>query len=365
MILDIYLARRSLATFMAVFGIFLALTLLIGMVEHIRKFDVGTVGFLEVINLTLLSAPWEIVRILPLIMAMATLALFLSLAHSCELVILRSTGRAIFRTLLAPLVVAFLIGIFTVAILNPIVASTSNQYDIVAGRNVSGGSSVLSVSPEGLWLRQAGSDGQTVIRAVQSNLDGTEFFGVTFFGFGPDGVVDYRVEADSAKLVPEAWQLNSAKEWRFDTVENPERESINHAELNIPTSLTVNQIRDSFGAPSSIPIWELSGFIKELERAGLSPLRHQVWMHMELALPLMLVAMALIGAGLSMRHTKFRKTSKVVLLTMGLAFGSYVIRNFAQILGENGQIPVLLAAWSPPAAAIMLMIGIVLNLEDG
>lgn len=365
MIMDLYLARRFFATFMAVFGIFLALVFLIGMVEQIRKFDAGTIGFIEIIKLTLLNTPWEVVRILPLIMVIASLTLFLSLARSCELVVVRSTGRSVFRTLSVPFLVSFLIGVVAVAILNPIVASTSNQYKIVAERNAGGGSNVLSISREGLWLRQGGPDGQTVIHADRSNLDGTELFGVSFFGFGPSGIPRNRIEAASATLVAEAWQLRTAKEWRLDTPENPEREATAHEELSIPTSLTVNQIRDSFGAPNSVSIWDLSSFIDRLERAGLSPLRHRVWMNMELALPFVLAAMALVGAGLSMRHTRFRRASTMVVVALGLGFVFHFIRIFAQILGENGQIPVLLAAWSPPAVAIILMTGIVLNLEDG
>ena len=41
------------------------------------------------------------------------------------------------------------------------------------------------------------------------------------------------------------------------------------------------------------------------------------------------------------------------------------LRNFAQALGDSGQIPVLLAAWSPPLAAVMLSLGLLLHLEDG
>ncbi|HAW48691.1 MAG TPA: LPS export ABC transporter permease LptG, partial [Roseovarius sp.] len=43
----------------------------------------------------------------------------------------------------------------------------------------------------------------------------------------------------------------------------------------------------------------------------------------------------------------------------------HYVRNFAQILGENGQIPVALAAWVPPVAALFLAVGLILHLEDG
>jgi len=43
----------------------------------------------------------------------------------------------------------------------------------------------------------------------------------------------------------------------------------------------------------------------------------------------------------------------------------YFIRNFAQVLGENGQLPVILSAWAPPLVAIGLSMGFLLHNEDG
>lgn len=75
--------------------------------------------------------------------------------------------------------------------------------------------------------------------------------------------------------------------------------------------------------------------------------------------------MVLVGAGFTMRHTRFGRTGVMIMMALSLGFGSYFIRNFAQILGENGQIPVVLAAWTPPVAIILLSLGILLHLEDG
>jgi len=40
------------------------------------------------------------------------------------------------------------------------------------------------------------------------------------------------------------------------------------------------------------------------------------------------------------------------------------LRNFAQVLGETGQIPVLLAAWGLPVATMLLAMGVMLNQEE-
>ena len=86
---------------------------------------------------------------------------------------------------------------------------------------------------------------------------------------------------------------------------------------------------------------------------------------MEITLPLMLVAMVLLGSALTMRHTRLGGTSIVVLISVLMGFSLFFIRNFAQVLGENNQIPVLLAAWAPPVAAILMALALLLHWEDG
>jgi lipopolysaccharide export system permease protein len=75
--------------------------------------------------------------------------------------------------------------------------------------------------------------------------------------------------------------------------------------------------------------------------------------------------MVLVAAGFTMRHARFGKTGTMVMFAMLAGFVIFFVRNFAQVLGENGQIPVIAAAWTPPVAAIMLSLGLLLHLEDG
>ncbi|MEM6277730.1 MAG: LPS export ABC transporter permease LptG [Pseudomonadota bacterium] len=365
MILHRYFALRFLKTFFAVFGIFLGLSILFDLADQVRRFAGDGVSLPQMVGLALLSAPVGFYRILPLVMLIATLTLLLSLSRSSELVVARAAGRSAIRALAAPAIVAFLIGAFTVAVLNPLVASMSREYEQRANSISEGAASILSLSDEGLWLRQGTSESQTVIRALTSNLDGTTLKGVTFISFAQDGEPVRRIEAETATLTPGGWDLTQAKAWPLSRTPNPEQSARLYETLRIPSELTREGIRDSFGTPSAIPIWELPAFINQLERAGFSARRHLVWLHIELALPAFMVAMLLVAAGFTMRHTRVSRTELMVLYAVMLGFTLYFVRNFAQILGENGQMPILLAAWAPPLGAIGLALGLLLHLEDG
>ena len=146
---------------------------------------------------------------------------------------------------------------------------------------------------------------------------------------------------------------------------NPEATSTLVDRMTLPSPLTQESILDSFGKPQYIPIWDLPAFISHLEQAGFTARRYAVWFQMELARPFFFMALVMIAAAFTMRHTRLANTGISVLTAIMLGFTLHYIRNFAQILGENGQIPILLAAWTPPIASLLLAFGILLHKEDG
>ena len=365
MTLHFYFARRFLTTFLAVTAIFFLIMLFVDLVDQLRRYGTEDAGFAELLILSLLNVPQALYQIMPLIMILATVSLFLSLARSSEMVVTRAAGRSALVALMAPLAVVVLIGAALVGVMNPIVASTSKAYEARSDA-LRGRASVLSLASSGVWLRQGDSEGQTVIRAESANLDGTRLRNVTFIRFAPGGgSPQSRIDADSAALTSGAWVLRNAKSWSLLADQIAEATATRAAELTVPTTLTADQIRDSFGTPSSIPIWELPAFIDRLQSAGFSAQRHLVWFHGELALTAFLVAMLLIGAAFTLRHQRGGRTGLMVMFAVLLAFVVYFIRNFALVLGENGQLPAALAAWAPPLAAISLALAILLQNEDG
>lgn len=362
MTLSLYLARRFLWSFGMVLAVFLGILLLVDMVEQLRRFANAPVGLAEALRLAALNLPAGIYKILPLVVILATLAMFLGLARTSELVVARAAGRSGLRLLLAPVLTAFAVGVAAVAVLNPIVAATTQQYELVSDRLRGGDGSILSISREGLWLREAGPEGQRVIRALRATGDGTRLQGVSILTFGDAGP-ETRIEAARADLEPGTWVLHDAKRWDL-RAPNPERAAETAETLRLPSTLTQGRLRDSFGAPASIAVWELPAFIARLDEAGFSARQHRVWLQMELALPLFLATMVLIGAGFTMRHVRAGRFGAMVLASLLAGFGLFFLRNFAQVLGDSGQLPVMLAAWAPPLAGALLSLAFLLHRED-
>ncbi|MEM8822361.1 MAG: LPS export ABC transporter permease LptG [Pseudomonadota bacterium] len=364
MILSVYIARRFLWLVLIVALVFIGLLVPIDLMEQLRRLDGRGVGMGDGLRLAALNLPSALYQILPLIVILATLALFLALGRSSELVVIRASGRSAVRALAPPVLAALALGGLGLLILNPIVAATKGAYEREIASFRDGGGSILSVSAEGVWLRQGDADGQTVIRAARSSLDGTVLYEVTFLAFDAAGSPVERTDAGRAELADGVWVLEDAKRWPLAGAVNPEREAVAVPIATLPSTLTEEQIRDSFGVPSSIPIFDLPDFIAQLDAAGFSGRTHRVWLQMELANPMMLAAMVLIGASFSLRYQRAGRTGMMVMSALLMGFAVFFLRNFAQVLGENGQLPIALAAWSPPLAGILLSLGLILHVEE-
>lgn len=124
MILARYVANRYLRAFLLLAGVFLAILLLIDMVEQIRRFADNGITLGDAAELSALAVAGSFYTILPLIGLLAAIMLFLALSRSSEMVAIRASGRSALRVVAAPAVMAALIGIFAVAVLNPMVAAT-------------------------------------------------------------------------------------------------------------------------------------------------------------------------------------------------------------------------------------------------
>ncbi len=366
MTLHLYFARKFLLRFLAIFGSFLALTVLTDAATLLGQFRDQNIGLTETLRLALLQAPSGVYQLMAMIVVLSSLLLFLGLSRSNELVATRAAGQSAFRTLAAPVASAVLIGALGVMVLNPLAATALRKFESDTGRYKSGAVSTFSLSRKGLWLRQGSPRGQTVIFAKRANYNGSRLLGVTFWEFTDNGRNQRRIEAEYAVLTPGAWSLGPGKFWVIsDQLRVPDQTAHRFQQLTVPSDLTKTQIMDSFGDPTTVSIWDMPAFIRRLQSSGFATAAHRVHFQIELASPLLLAAMVMIGSAFSMRHARSGGTGRMILLTVTCGLGIYIFQNFAQILGSTGAIPVAAAAWGPPVAALMFAAALILHMEDG
>ncbi|MFT6773401.1 MAG: lipopolysaccharide export system permease protein [Paracoccaceae bacterium] len=363
--LSLYVARRFLSAFFGAFIVVFMIVVLVDMVELLRSAARTETGFLELLLLAVLHAPSLMLTILPFITLLAAMASFARLARSSELVVTRAAGVSVWRLILPTLLSAAVLGVLAFAVYNPIAAGTLQRFETLKARYFDNQTSQLSVSSNGLWLRQAGTGGQIVIRAKRAGAEGAQLWDVSVFQFDRDDTLRERIEAGRATLGDGAWALYQVRSWTFDAdLDGPPPEVVSEI-TSLPTDLTPEQIIESFSAPETISFWKLRGFIETMETSGFSAARHRMFWQGQLSTPLLLAAMVLIGAAFSMRHVRFGGLGLMALGAVCTGLGYFVLSNITAAFGASGGIPAPLAAWAPPAAMSLLAIGLLLHLEDG
>ncbi len=361
-----YILVRFLLNLLKVQVAFLLLIFVIDGVEQAQKLAPYNVAGGEVLRLVLLRAPQYMMTIFPLVLMLASLSTFVGLSRSSELVVMRASGQSAIKLLMVPVAATLIIGVLLTTVFNPIVATTLRRTDALLAQYNVGGQSLISLGARGIWLRQGSENSQFVIQADRTSFNGTILYKMNLFEFSLEGTLKRRIIAESARLSDGEWLMRNGTEWRFDfaTPDTPVS-TRGFEEMLIPTTLTSQEILEKFASPEAVSIWDLPALIERLNQAGFASQRQKLFLQSELARPLFLVAMVLIGAGFSMRHARFGQTGLMVLIAVFSAFLLYALKSVAESLGAAYEIPIALAAWGPPSAGILLTMGLLLHLEDG
>ena len=364
MTLHTYFALKYFKVILTTFFLIALLLILIDLIEHSRKFSYYTDLF-GILHLSFLNLPKSIYEVIDLTMLISSIAFFISVSKTSELIIVRGSGRSVYGAIFSPIIVSLIFGILILALLNPLVATTSKTYLNVKETYIKGEKAIFSIGSEGLWLRQGNNLEQSVIRANRANYDGSILYDVTIISFAKNGSATRRLEAEKAIILDKNWHLSNVKLWALGKGLSSEKNAEIIQTLFVPSNLTKEEIRERISDPSSISIWGLRSHISQLKAAGFSVLRYEVRFHSELSHPFFLVAMMLVGCAFTMKNFIGNKKSLAIVGSIILGFSLYYVRNFAQLLAESGQLNLIAATWIPSISSILIALGLILHMEDG
>jgi lipopolysaccharide export system permease protein len=371
--LSFYVGRGFLAATVATLAGLTGLVALFDFIELLRRAATRPdVGFDVPATVAALRLPFVALQILPFAVLLGGIIAFWRLTRSSELIVARAAGVSAWGFLSGPLLVAFGLGVAAMTGLSPISSTLLARAERIELSQLRTGGGMSTLAGGRLWLRQADRDidpqGVAIISgrpAVQRNADPRlergpfELQGVTVWRLSAGDRPLARIEAPRAILTPGSWVMEQA------VVFGTDRQAAAPTRVELPTELTAGRIEDSFASPETLDFWALPGFIAVLEEAGFSAVRHRIQFHSLLALPLLSVAMALLAAGFSMRHNRRGGVAQMISAGVAAGFALFVLDRIASEFGEAGSLPVVLAAWAPTGAGLLLAVALLLHLEDG
>lgn len=355
-VLWLYIARRFiLAICLMVIGV-VTIVFLVEFVELIRRFG-SAPGFTVLVGLqlALMRTPTIFEEILPFAFLFGSIFCLLQLSKRLELVIARATGVSAWEFLTAPIVIAILFGVFSVTAINPItisLKSAANRIEVsLAGKR--------KRDEVEYWFRQDSQDGASIMRARGADTAELRLIDVTAFVFGADGGFREKVKARAATFADGQWTLTDT------VVTSVGQPPAPRAAYRLGTFLSAEELRRTLTQPDALSVWSLPAFIGTAARTGLNTDRFRLAFHAQLARPLLLVAMVMIAATVSLRLFRHGGTGQLVLTGIAAGFLLYVLTKITSDLGGNGIINPTLAAWGPSIIALTFGTTALLYLEDG
>jgi lipopolysaccharide export system permease protein len=274
----------------------------------------------------------------------------------------RAAGISAWQFISPALGSALLIGLLATVAYNPMSANlreASKRMEAELFGSAPGGG-IQDAS--GFWLNQITDDGQVIINAVRSERQGVRLTGLTLFRFDKVGTELHfkeRVEAAQATLEEGHWLFRNVRRFSLDSP------PVDQDRLEIPTTLTEAQVRNSFSTPETVSFWQLPSYIRSSESSGFATAGYRLQYHKLLAQPFLLAAMVMLAASVSLRFFRFGGVPKMVLSGVGAGFLLYVLSKVTEDLSKAELMHPIAAAWLPVVVGGLTGFLALLYQEDG
>ena len=355
-VLGRYFAGRFAQAVLGVFAGVLALIFTLDFVDTLRRAGSARDASGPLVAwLAVLHTPIVAEQALPFIVLIGAMAAFLNLSRRLELAVARAAGVSVWQFLAPPVLVALALGAVEVVAFNPLSTAMKRQ---AAGLEAKLFGSAARESGD-FWLRQKTPDGQSIVHVDGRDLDRDVFLGIEAYNFGPDGAFEQRVDAKTAVLRDGYWEMREAEVVAPGEVDMPAKVYL------LATSLTREQLAQSFVPPDTVSFFALKPLAAQIEAAGLDATPYRLRREQLMALPLSLAAMTLVAACFSLRLFRMGGVQRMVLGGVAAGFVLYVATKIIGDLGGAGFVSAPLAAWSPAVGGCLFGVYVLLQQEDG
>lgn len=362
--LNKYIAWKVFLGIASAFAIITSVIMLVDFVETSRNFDSGTnASLMTVLLVTGLNAPQLVEKTIPFVVLFGVMSALFGLNKRSELIVMRASGLSAWRFLKPAMLVTGLIGVLWTIAFNPLAEMSARKYEAVL-REISGANASASTIQKDIWLREGSEDGHLVIHARSADVLNHTLFDVTFYylSFDQNGRPSFttRYDAKSAKLLKDNY-------WVLSTVtENEDGKAARQfSTVSKPTNISWETLRSQTQTNKNPPFWKIRSEISKAKKAGFDTTPLIMQFHKLIALPLSLIAMAVIAAGAALNMSRSGGTLRLLIAGGALGFGVYFADNIIGAFGETGALPPILAAWAVPLLVLSGGLAFLSKIEDG
>lgn len=363
-LLSRYIISEYLRNFLLLLGMLLGVIVLFDIAELMRRSaNIDNISFAVIAQMALFKLPEAGAEVFPFAVLLAAIYSFWSLSKRHELVILRNAGLSAWQFILPMSAAAFSIGLLYIAVLNPISSSMLTRFQNLESIYLGEEKKLVTISKTGLWLKQNGYEEDSYAHAIfhtgRINLENWVMRDVVVTFIDEEDNFIRRIDSESALLEDGKWILQNAYingrygERGFDE------------QIQISTTLTRQDIIDSFSDPQLVSFWALPEYIALMKAAGIATRAIRMHYYTLLIQPIFYAVLILLAASFCLKPPRFQNGLHLAALTIISTFGLFFLTSLLKALGGAEQLPVVLAALAPSLITALLSTNIIMHTEDG
>ncbi len=359
-IIDRYITREFLRTYLIIFFSFAVVFIVIDVVDNLPRLIRNGASTQQATLYYLLRLPYLVVLTSPVTVLLTGLFMMNALSKHNESVAIRAAGISIKRAMFPLFLIGFTISLGIAAMGEYLLPWAETQRNYVYNVQIKGEQ----------------PDDQMLKARIHYQGKKNDFYYFGFFDGYKNNLkvidltrIDYQtkeitehITATSADWNGSRWIIKDCEIRRF-------RGGVQVMHVFYPeTNLAILDVQPQdfiriTQKTLSLTFWQLKDYIGRLRKLGDDPSREIVDLHMKIAFPLTNLIVIFFFMPIATSNTRSKGRGWVIMLGLVVCFAYLIVVRVIQSLGYNGVIPPVIAAWLPNAVFTILGIGFLYKAE--
>jgi lipopolysaccharide export system permease protein len=338
-ILDRYIAAAWLRMLALCLGSFVAVYLVLDMMDKLPRFIRTGGAPRDVIAFFVCKLPEIVGQTASFSILMATLLTLGLLSRNSEITAMRSCGVSLLRIALPMLVLGLLASLLLLVNTELVVPKSYERMEYIERVSIGKQGINAVFKRNNIWFRSESMIVQArLFEPQEKTLKGVVVWTVDR-AMNPLG----RIDAESAEFRTNRWTLKNAVLKEFTSGAGFSQRKV--PVMDIALNLKVDDLKVLDNNADNLSYSKLKEYADNLRRGGYQTFRYLTMMHSKLSAPFAAFVMVILGIPFALRNSRSGGVALGIGASIAIGFAYFMVNAVLLSYGRSGVLPPLVAAW--------------------
>jgi lipopolysaccharide export system permease protein len=338
-IISRYIALTWLRLLLLCQGSFLAIYLVLDMMEKIPRFLRAGGALGDILQFFVWKLPEMVSQTAAFSILMTTLLTLGLLSRNSEIIAMRSCGISLPRISLPMLVLGLVVSLLMLINVELIVPHSYERMAKIERVDIKKQGAQAVFKRNNIWFR-------TDSRILQANLfdpQTKQLKGIVVWTLDASMNPLSRIDAESAEFNGDSWMLRKVELNEFGKDQGIVVKKL--PAMPITLNLKVDDLRVLDNNADNLSYRKLKEYSDNLEKGGYETFRYRTMMHTKLAAPFSAFVMVILGIPFALRNSRSGGMALGIGASVAIGFAYFVVNAVLLSYGRSGVLPPFVAAW--------------------